>query len=145
MDISKEVLGNLIDWAEMSDQQIWILEQRARCVPVNKLVKNWKIHFHTNTELGIQAFYSALMRASLGLTWSQTAETGTFPYLCPNDMKRLEIFIEKTAEEGSYPSYEDIIQEAKRIKIERNSKAVAVLTKLKHELMAKDLMNLACK
>ena len=87
---------NLIDWDEMSDQQIWILEQRARCVPVNKLVQKWKIQFHTTTELGIQAFYSALMRASLGLLWTQTVETGTFPYLCPKNMKRLEIFIEKT-------------------------------------------------
>ena len=85
------------------------------------------------------------MIASLSLPWIQTIAAGTFPYLCPKDVKRLEIFIEKTAEDGNYPTYEDVIQEAKRIKIERNAKAVAVLTKLKHELMAKDLINLACK
>ena len=81
MDKSKELLGNLIDWDEMSDQQIWILEQRARYVSVYKLVQKWKIQFHTTTELGIQAFYSALMRGSpqrarcvpvnkLGLPWT---------------------------------------------------------------------------
>ena len=145
MDKAKELLGDLIEWDEMSEQQTWILEQRARCVAVHQLVKNWKQRYQTEAELGIQAFYSALMRAALGITWTQTVETGNLPYLCPKDLKNLEIFIEKAAEEGEYHSYDDVVQEAKRLKIERNRKAVSILIKLKHQLMANDLLKIACK
>ena len=138
-------LGDAIIWDEMSPEQLWILEQRAIGISVHQICTKWKEKFNKETELGRSVFKTCILHCAFGLNWQPSLSTGQYPYLCDRDLLKLEEFVEKKAEDGDEATVTEVLNEAKNLKIQRNDKAVQVLSKLGHHKLFDDLSKIAVK
>ena len=143
--MARQLLGNNIVWESMSEQQLWILEKRAQRLSVDKILAQWKIRFPNEEGFGCSAFNTCIISCALGLNWCKGENVGSHPYLCSKDLSSLERYIEIKAEENEECPIDDVLQEAKRLKIIRNQCAITVLRLLNHYGLASKLEQIAIK
>ena len=116
MDKAKELLRNLIKWEEMSDKQM-LLEQYARGIPRNQLMKNWKGYFQTldqifNCLLTKESEKMVFIRMTM-LSKKQNYEMSTFGGLTApkihtrwlNEAEQLALLPHKMCDNGRYANY----------------------------------------
>ena len=139
MDQAKEMLGDLIEWESLSEQQCWVLNERACGVSVHNICEKWKERFNSSTILSCEAFTHCIMRAVQGYTWVKGLETGRLPYLCYADMKELEKQVEVACEVEEYFDISSVLECARKLKIIRRQKASQALWKLSHQNLARKL------
>ena len=143
--MARHLLGDNIIWDSLSEQQKWILDQRANNIAVAKVVNLWKSRFPNETGFGKSALETCIISSVLGLHWQKGENIGSHPYLCSHDLALLEQFIEIQSEEGEECPIELVLEEAKKLKISRNSKAITCLRLLNHIGLADKLAQVAVK
>ena len=121
-----------ITWNQLSDQQVWVLEQRAQGLSVDLICKSWKTKFATQVQLGHSAYEHCIISTALGYFWEQTLMTGKRSYLCESDVCALETILKNSVTEQEYLETDQVQVQAYELKKSRLATAITILEELNH-------------